>query len=40
MERVKHHLQRSELHSGLDACRIEVLMQKTSSMIEYDVEVQ
>jgi hypothetical protein len=40
MNKVKHHLQRSELHRGMDACRIEVLMQRSASAIEVDLEAQ
>ena len=40
MEKVKHHLQRSELHSGMDPVTIAVLMQQTASSIEFDPEVQ
>jgi hypothetical protein len=40
MIQVKHHLQYSELHRGMDACRIEVLMQRVASSIEFDMQAQ
>ena len=40
MEKVKHHLQRSDIHLTLPAVSVAALLQKAASTIEFDASVR